>query len=361
VAVIGTVENVLRRQVGDRVYFFGTINSDKVKGVTFVPVIEKSPKTPLHEIVEDGYQRPGSEPRMNKFKEFLKRNPESLVPPVILSGRGQWTYQPQSKGIPLGTLTIEGPAAILDGQHRLGGYVALYLESPTDVRGVDFLLLDNLNREQEIKEFVIVNNTQVGVPKSLGIHIGAGIEGLEKVLGELADEAWIAWELTTREDSPFQGRISRTKLGPEHLFNLASVAKHIQKMFKQGTFGDCEAEEKLEITIKYWNLIEQLHPREWADIEKLGVRGQGRNQFDFKLLELTGFIAWSAIASSQLLSTSYNNLSHTMDWERVQKMIEALANKIDWRKTGEYEGRTGEVGGPVIARDMEKVLGQNPL
>ncbi len=358
---IGKVENVLRRNVGDRVYFFGTIDSDKVKGVTFVPVIEKSPKTPLHEIVEDGYQRPGSQVRMNRFRDFLKKNPESLVPPVILSGRGLWTYKPHSDGSPLGTLTIEGPAAILDGQHRLGGYVALFLESPTDVRGVDFLLLDNLDREQEIKEFVIVNNTQIGVPKSLGIHIGAGIEGLERILGDLGDEAWITWELTVREDSPFQGRISRTKLASEHLFNLASIAKHIQKTFNRGAFDHCDAEEKLEITIKYWNLIEQLHPMEWSDMEKLGVKGEGRNQFEFKLLELTGFIAWSAIANSQVLSTSYNNVSHTMDWERVQKMIESLSSKIDWRKKGEYEGRTGEVGGPVIARDMEKVLAQNPI
>ena len=50
-----------------------------------------------------------------------------------------------------------------------------------------------------------------------------------------------------------------------------------------------------------------------------------------------------------------------MDWDRVQAMIEILTGRIDWRKDGEYAGRTGEVGGPVIARDMETVLAQNPL
>ena len=359
---IGRVENVLRRTMGSKVYYFGSITSDKVKGVTFVPVIEKSPKTELHEILDEGYQRPGSQTRMNRFRDFLKKHPESVVPPVLLSGRGRWTFEPDADNTPLGTLVVRGSAAILDGQHRLGGYVALLLESEEkDVRDVDFLLLDDLSREEEIKEFVIVNNTQVGVPKSLGIHIGAAIEGLERILGDIADEAWIAWELNIREDSPFLGRISRIKMGADQLFNLASVAKNIQRMFKDGAFAHCEAEEKLEISIKYWNLIQDLHSKQWDDMEKLGEKGQGRRAFDYKLLELTGFIAWSLIGQSRILSGSYNAQSHTMDWERVQKIIEIFAPRIDWLKDGDYEGLTGEVGGPRITREMEQVLAQNPV
>ena len=184
-AVIGKIENVLRREVGGRFYYFGSFTSDTIKGITFVPVIENSPKTPLQEVVADGYQRPGSETRMNRFRDFLKKHPDSLVPPVLLSSRGTWKYEAYGSDTPLGTLTIHSPAAILDGQHRLGGYVRLFLESETNVRNVDFLLLDDLDREQEIREFVIVNNTQVGVPKSLGIHIGAAIEGLERILGDI--------------------------------------------------------------------------------------------------------------------------------------------------------------------------------
>ena len=359
---IGSIENVLRRKMGSKVYYFGSLTADKVKGVTFVPVVEKSPKTPLQEIVDEGYQRPGSQTRMNRFRDFLKKHPESVVPPVLLSGRGKWKFEPDADNAPLGTLVVRGPAAILDGQHRLGGYVALLNESKgKDARDVDFLLLDDLSREEEIKEFVIVNNTQVGVPRSLGIHIGAAIEGLERILGDIADEAWAAWELNVREDSPFLGRISRTKMGADQLFNLASVAKNIQKMFKDGAFDHCEAEEKVEIATKYWNLIQDLHPKEWSDMEKLGEKGLGRKAFEYKLLELTGFVAWSLIGQSRILSGSYNAQSHTMDWERVQKIIEIFASRMDWRKAGEYAGFTGEVGGPRITRDMEQVLAQNPV
>src|SRR5262249_9697108 len=152
----------------NRTYYFGTISSDKVKHVTFVPVLENSPKTPLIENTEGGYQRPGTVARMSKFKNFLKDNPNSLVPPVLLSGRGNWVFTPGENGGVLGTLAIKGSAAILDGQHRIGGFVLLY-ENDKDVRDIDFLLLEKLELEDEIREFVVVNNTQVGVPKSLNL------------------------------------------------------------------------------------------------------------------------------------------------------------------------------------------------
>ena len=356
--IVGTITNVLRRDSGNRTYYFGTIASDKVKHVTFVPVLENSPKTPLTENTVEGYQRPGTQARMRKFKNFLKDNPNSLVPPVLLSGRGKWIFIPGENASPLGTLTLKGSAAILDGQHRLGGYVLLY-ENDQDVRDIDFLLLENLELADEVREFVVVNNTQVGVPKSLNYFLSQNVGGLDKLVGNVADDIWVAWQLNQREDSPFLGKITRIKMGPEHLLQLHSVAKHLERMFKDGAFNDVDREKKLDIAIRYWNLIADLHQTEWADIEKLGVPKQGRKAFEYKLLELTGFIAWSLIGNSRILSPCYNSASNTMDWDRVQQMLEILAGKIDWTKDGEYANATGEVGGPLIHRDMQQVLSQN--
>jgi len=359
-SIIGRIDNVVRRDTGNRTYYFGTISSDKVKHVTFVPVLEKSPRTPLVENTLDGYQRPGASIRMRKFRDFLKDNPNSLVPPVLLSGRGNWVFTPSSDGSPLGSLTINGSAAILDGQHRLGGFVMLF-ENDHDIREIDFLLLENLELNDEKREFVTVNNTQVGVPKSLNYFLAKDIDGL--VAGDIEDDIWIAWQLNVREDSPFVGKITRIKMGPEHLFQLHSVAKNIKNMFKDGAFSDeVTREEKLDIAVRYWNLIADLHQTEWADIEKLGVPKQGRKAFDYKLLELTGFIAWSLIGNSRILSTSFNATSRTVDWDRVQQMIEKLANdSIDWRKDGIYANATGEVGGPIIHKDMQRILSQDPI
>ncbi len=349
------IKNVLKKKNANRTYFFGSVDSDKVKNITFVPVIENSPKTALVEDVTGGYQRPGSMPRMNKFKQFLKSHPDSLVPPVILSGRGKWKFIASKDNADIGDLKVEASAAILDGQHRLGGFVALY-DSEKEVRNIDFLLIDNLSRNEEIAEFVIVNNTQVGVPKSLNMFIGQGIPELDGVGPNVDDDdVYVAWGLNVREDSPFVGRITRTKAGPEHLFALHSVAGQIGKMFSHGAFVDVERDDRLDIAIKYWQIIQEMHPREFDDTSKLGVRGQGRKSFEYKLLELTGFIAWSLIGQ-QILSKAYNPETKSMDWDEVEASVQTLSEKIEWSKGGEYRNATGAVGGPIIKRDMERVL-----
>lgn len=343
--------NVIRRVQHGRTYYFGTFSSSVVNKICFVPVLEHSPKTFLVEQLVEGYQRPGSLPRMNKFKQFLKSHPKSLVPPVILSGRGRWQFMSTTANI--GTLVPTSPAAIIDGQHRLGGFVALY-ESEQDEREIDFLLIDNLDHNEEVAEFYIINNSQVGVPKSLGTFItvdnpllagiGSRIEG---------DYVRIAWDMSVDPSSPFFGRITRTKMGKEHLFALHSVATQLEKMFTHGALVDLDYEAKRDISIKYWNLIQDSHPEEFADIEKLGITG--RTSFDYKLLELTGFIAWSQIGN-QILGQAYNPTIAEMDWDKVQDSVEYLADKIDWRKDGQYKNATGLVGGPRIRLDMERTL-----
>ena len=105
--------------------------------------------------------------RMNKIKKYFQDNPNRLVPPVILSGRGEWVYSEQGEG-PVGSLTMQDRAAIIDGQHRVGGLVALY-EDTGEVREVDFVCFENLTLQQEIDEFVTINGEQTGVPKA-SIH-----------------------------------------------------------------------------------------------------------------------------------------------------------------------------------------------
>ena len=77
------------------------------KDLTFVPVVESSKKTFLHEDIDEGYQRPASATRMRRFSEYLEHNPLRIVPPVILSGRGHWTFD-DSRGV----LVINERAAI---------------------------------------------------------------------------------------------------------------------------------------------------------------------------------------------------------------------------------------------------------
>ena len=333
---LGVIKNVVRRQVGDRVYFFGCLSSDRAKNCTYVPVVEES-ATFLTQDATEGYQRPGTKPRMNKFKRYLIDYPNRLTPPVILSARGSWAFEPTSGNNESGQLVLNGPAAIVDGQHRIGGIVA-HFEETEEVINFDFICFENLSREEEIEEFTTINGMQVGVPKALQAYLDG------------AEESSIAWELNTREDSPFFGKISHTRMKPDQLFMLHSVAKNVKRSFAHGSLEDLPEDEKTEALIYYWNAIKETNATQWKDIEL------PRKDHQFKLLELTGNIAWSIVAH-QILLKGFAPQTKTFNWDEIQKVVNFVSEDVDWEKQGDFFGLTGEVGGKLIAKHLERALG----
>jgi len=335
---IGEIAGVVKKQIGTQVYYYGTVTSDKIKNITFVPTIETSKKTYLNEKIEEGYQRPAYKSRMRLFKKYLKENPNSLIPPVLISSRNIWRFEP-TQNTHYGKIIIDEPAAIIDGQHRVGGYIALF-EEDEDIRPIDFILLEGLDRDTEMKEFLDINTTQRGVPKSLTYYL------------EAEEPSRLAWALNEEEDSPFKGRITRTTIARENLFALHSVARQIERTFNHGKIIDLDEDTKLDILKMYWTIISDELDEQWADIEKLESGGK-RQDFEYKLLELTGLITWSLVAP-ELLSRSYAE-GIGMNWDHVRALVRTCGT-IDWRKDGQYSGRTGEVGGAVIAKDMQRLL-----
>ena len=75
---------------------------------------------------------------------------------------------------------------------------------------------------------------------------------------------------------------------------------------------------------------------------------------------MTGFIAWSK-AASEILAPAYDADSKTIDWTEVKESIDALAvaGLLDWRKNGEYQNATGNVGAQLIHRKMQLILAQH--
>jgi DNA sulfur modification protein DndB len=337
---IARLKHVVRGNVGNRQYCFGVISSDRIKDLTFVPVIEESEKTYLCENTDGGYQRPGSPSRMRAFMSFLRDNKNSVVPPILLSDRGAWSWA-GGQGDVVGELAITGRAAIVDGQHRVGGYVALF-ERDNDARDVPFILITGLSVGEEKEEFVIVNNTQKGVPRPLTEFL----KGTE--------EAQIAWELNTDPDSPFHNRISRTGMQKTHLFALHSVAKQMKELFKLGALSDLDPETRVDYAERFFNIISDVLQTEWSDIELLEQEeGGGRKNFQYKLLELTGLIAWCAVGS-HILMRSYSE-EQGMNWDNVRRLVGDAAN-VDWSKTGQFAGRTGAAGARVMTQEMMRLL-----
>jgi len=338
---VDKIHATIRRKTGSRHYCFGTIPSDRIKHLTFVPVIQLSRKTYLMEIEEQGYQRPGSPARMRGFMKYLIDYPNSVVPPVLLSARENWRFFPSPSDPGIGTLEVFGAAAIVDGQHRLGGYVALY-DKHEETRDVSFILLMDLDVEEEKNEFIHVNNSQKGVPRPLT----AFLEGSE--------EAQIAWALNEDPDSPFYKRISRAQMERQHLFALHSVARQIKELFKLGALTDLEPDAKIEYTERFFQIVADVLQEEWSDIERLDdPEAKGRRDFQYRLLELTGLIAWCTVGAV-ILQRSHSP-DAGMNWENVERLIKAAAG-ADWSKDGQYAGRTGSAGARVIAQDMLRLL-----
>jgi DNA sulfur modification protein DndB len=337
--IIATIPGIVKRTLADpesgesREYYVGTVRSDLAKSLTFVPVKEESRKTYLQEHSQDGYQRPGSPTRMKRFAEYLKNHPLSVVPPVVLSSRNNWSFNGKSE---YGSLDIYGPAAIVDGQHRMGGYVFLY-ESEGMARDIDFIVLVDLTLSEETEEFLAINDTQKGVPRSL-----------TKMLGG-SDEALIAVELDDSDASPFKGRITKITKAKGDLFTLAAVVKNVERTFKHGAFQDLDIDTRLDIIFQYWEMIGDAFPEEWADMDSAPMQ--------YKLLETTGLIAWS-LAATDILGPAFDPGTRAMNWDMVRAKINRLAAEgvLDWRKDGEFQSSTGEVGGAKIHKKMQQIL-----
>jgi DNA sulfur modification protein DndB len=306
--------------------------------MTFVPVIERSDKTYLVEETEKGYQRPGSPSRMRAFMTFLRENKNNVVPPILLSDRGAWNWIGNGA---VGELSLTGKAAIVDGQHRVGGYVALF-ERDNDARDVMFILIMGLSINQEKEEFVTVNNSQKGVPRPLTEFL----KGTE--------EAQIAWALNTDPDSPFHNRITRTQMHKNQLFALHSVAKQMGELFKLGPLSDLATETRIDYAERFFSIVSDVQQTEWSDIELLDQQeGGGRREFRYKLLELTGLIAWCTVGS-HILMRSYSD-EQGMNWDNVRRLVTDASN-IDWAKDGQFVGRTGLAGARVMAQEMMRLL-----
>ena len=335
------IKRVLVAESGTLEYFLGQISSSDIRDLTFVPVIAeeakaRSRKTYLIE-TNGGYQRPGVARRMEAFANYLVEFPLTYTPAVVLSGRSEWIYSEKD-----GSLTVKGPAAIIDGQHRIGGYVCDFEENG-ESRLIDFVLINFKTVREEEVTFRDINSNAKSVAT-----------GIVAVLGRSAD-VQVAELLNTHPKSLFKGKFFIAQSSPGTLFNINSVMKELGTMFSHGAFEGIsnETDLKFDIALAYWEEIASAFPEAWSDIDL------PKKDRLYKLLELTGFIAWSK-ASSDILAPAFDQESKTVNWDQVRESISALSepNAIDWRKKGTYENATGNVGAQLIHRKIQSTLAQ---
>lgn len=346
-----TINNIVKKIIknpednSERIYYFGSIPSNQLKSVTFVPVDEKNPKqdSPLNE-VEGGYQRYGNVTRMRAFKKHLHDKPLSIVPPIVLSSRNKWTFNSIEGNDMVGNLIASEPAAIIDGQHRAGGYV-LYDsdENIDDIKEVSFILIPDVEEKQEVIDFLDINQKQQKVTISHVVNLGATY---------LDDEdSIIAKAMNDRDDSLFYKKIFTQRATDGELYNMAAIKACVELTFKRGGLNELSVNEKIQTMIQYWNQISDNHPQMLSDLDETSVKNM-----KFKLYELTGIYAYSMVAP-EILGSAFSSASGTFNWDEVNSKLQR-ASVIDWRKDGEFENRAGKVAASQYLKpEIESLIG----
>lgn len=343
---IAEIENIFKIGEGGQERYFGQIKTDLLKQVTQVFYFEYEPKNYCHQVEEidgvKGYQRRARPSRQKAFGSYLEEHGQNFVcPPVYLNARGKWEFVPDAPNSNTGKIIIHEPANIIDGQHRAGGFIYAY-EELNNIQNAEFVAFKELSLEYERRVFNTINTTQKGVPPSLSV----GIE----------TEKWqnrITKMLAENSTSPFVGLISLSgEMKPDHKFQAAQVAKNVVRTFSDDVFKSVELsdDERFDFITEAWSLIREKFPTEWeSEIPK--------KEMQYKLFELTGLIAWSVVFQRRL-GIYFNTTTKHIDFNGLSLAIDKVVNEIDWAKTGDFEGLTGEVGGQRIATEIMKLMQQ---
>ncbi len=326
-------------------YCLGTLYASEIKQLTMVPVVsatlpdQEPSDLKLNEDTTDGYQRAGEPKRMKDIAKFVTDRPACVIPPVLLSCRGKWTFVCDADNRNTGTLRADELAAVIDGQHRLGGLWRLFndpqLSNEVRNKPIPFMAIMDMSLEKERQEFVDINNKQQGVKKSL----------IRYLARNSAFPGRAAEALMTDEESVFRGRIDEQKARDWTLFLFGAAEECIKEMFdseiKLGfdpIKNEDQQEAALEFVLTYWQIVSDCLPLYWSDINLLPQVGArrtrqfpGRSQFKYRLLEETGIRAFSRLAG-EVLSYAWIDGASSPSWSTVEEMMKALSHSevLEW-------------------------------
>lgn len=336
------LKNVLRVQddVGF-VYYLGTLAPTDIRNLTFVPVVAKNTgtsasSTMLEERPEGGYQRAGDIKRMKNIKKFIVERRDCVIPPVLLSARGRWEFVPNSKTPNFGTLKVNDLAAIIDGQHRLGGLLQVAIDEDIDQelkqRQIPFMAIDNMDPATEEKEFIDINDNQKGVKKSLTRFLSRE----ENFSGQAA------YALMNDEESVFYNRIDVQKKEDWILFLFGAAQECVELVFNYDfrvtkqfdpNKNPAVRQKAIQYILDYWRIVRDCMPELWADIEKMPNLNQRRSKdhpgtraFDYRLLEETGIRAFSKLAS-ELFSTTWISGAGSPGFEKIKIYLTEMSKR----------------------------------
>jgi len=333
------LDNILRvNDPSGFVYYLGTLKPTQIKQLTFVPVVNSSGSEGsefLNERPENGYQRSGDPKRMLEISEFFSEHNAAVIPPVVLSSRKTWTFKSYGKPPDFGSIEATDLAAIIDGQHRLGGLLKLanhpHATQELKERPIPFMAIDQLPAEQEQEEFIVINDTQKGVKKSL----------LHFLRREDTFPGQAAMALMEDASSVFKDRIDPQKKNDWTLILFGAAKECIELLFPKSfasvkQFDPYRDDESVRtaafaMVLEYWEQVSKAFPEQWSDIQLMPPVGctktkemPGTTKFRHRLLEETGIRAFSKLGN-ELFKRFWNKDKQSPYWAEIVVHLEKLA------------------------------------
>lgn len=237
---------------GSMEFYCFVMNSKSLRDVAFVS--RREPANP------SGYQRYLNTKRLKEVGDYIKR-PRATFPNSIIVNFEPGKVRFESSGTGnKGVLIIpknENTAWIIDGQHRLYGFI--------ESAGKEFDLVVTaflgLALQDQAVIFKTINSEQKGVNPSL-IYDLIELTKDAEFTDERAHE--IVKALNEHEDSPWRSSIKMIGMGKGTISQAAFVTE-IKTLLSDAIFKEYPAGEQAKILKDYFSSIKDLYPSAWGN------------------------------------------------------------------------------------------------
>lgn len=233
----------IQGKMGGYTYYSFSIEPEKLLKIGYV-----LHRSEAHHNMMPTYQRIIKKNRLQSVRSFINDGgyfPNSIIISIDTNGRGlsfeQSATKVDSTISKIGILHIPKryrSAYIIDGQHRLYGYSdSLYAETNT----IPVVAFVDLDRNEQIKLFMDINENQKAVPKSLRVTLNADMLWESPDLSEQrqALRSKVAQMLGEESTSPLQGRvvIGENEITPTRCITVEAIQSALKKCRFFDTYG----------------------------------------------------------------------------------------------------------------------------
>lgn len=235
---------------------------------------------------KQGYQRVPSRQHAKKISSYLLDPTHRRLLPssTLLASRSKLRFEPVGDS-DLGMLHLVRPMFIVDGQHRTLG-LELASEESEEIANfpVPAVILDEIDRTEEIRQFYTINKTAHGVKSDLA-------DVLLKNLGALQDpgKIWLqtAIEVCERLNSE-QGGPWHNQIKPPNssvgVMSQKSKTESLKRII-DGVLTGVDATTVAAAVSNFWSALRHHMPDAFAEPKK------------YVLQKTTGVFAWNEVAA----------------------------------------------------------------